>query len=185
MILYHFTRPECLDAILRDGLKANKATEKNNMTGGRPAVWLTTRGTLVPSLKTRKIMLSRGVLFGPKSSNLPDATVCLSVTIGERDRKLHRFLPWLRKRHRGLSDPLLEENSADDWVYFGDIPPNRLAVLKHVPRLKPYWVLDFHKIWHETGAEAKFDPPQLEADLLAGIDGPPEYVEAMRQGASQ
>jgi hypothetical protein len=185
MILYHFTRPELLEAILRDGLTASCSRADNNMTNGKPAVWLTERDTLVPTLKTRRILLSRGILCGPGCSNLPDATVCLRAVIPSHDRRLAHWLSWLKKRLHGydLDDPLLLEDGIHKWVYFGDIPPARLTVFKHVPRTEPYWELPHHEAWRTTGAVAVFDPPELEADLLAGRDGPPKYVEAMRRAA--
>jgi hypothetical protein len=154
----------------------------NNMTNGKPAVWLTERDTLVPTLKTRRILLSRGILCGPGCSNLPDATVCLRAVIPSHDRKLTHWLSWLQKRLHGydLDDALLLEDGIHNWVYFGDIPPARLTVFKHVPRTEPYWELPHHEAWRLTGAVAAFDPPELEADLLAGRAGPPKYVVAMR-----
>jgi len=181
MILHHFTRPELLDAILRDGLKASCAIEENDMTNGVPVVWLTARDTLVPSLKTRKIMLSRGIISGPRCSNLPDATVCLRVVIGSHSRRLAHFLSWLRKHpHYDPDDPLLRESMADDWVHFGDIPPAKLTVFKHVPRTRPYWKLKLHDEWLETQATYVL-PREVEADILAGRAGPSDYVEAMQE----
>jgi hypothetical protein len=179
MILHHFTRPELLASILRDGLKASCASTENDRTCAVPVVWLTERDTLVPTLKARKIMLSRGVLSGPGCSNLPTATVCLRVTIGSHDRKLVSWRKWVRKHDNGedQDDPLIHEFK--DWIYFGDIPPAKLTVLKHVPRTEPYWILDHHNDWLTTGAVAVFDPPELEDELLAGRAGPPDYVAAM------
>jgi hypothetical protein len=183
LYLYHFTRPEFLDAILRDGLKASSANLQNNMTGGRPVVWLTTRDSLVPTLNARRIMLARGLLCGPRYSNLPDATVCLRTVIGSQDRRLVHFLTWLRKHPNLCSkdpdDPLLQGDAADHWVYFGDIPTAKLSVFKHVPRGMVCWELHHHEHWKETGGEARFNPPD-EDDLLAGREGPPEYVAACK-----
>jgi hypothetical protein len=181
MILYHFTRPEHLEAILRDGLKASCANEANDMTDGRPVVWLTERDTLVPTLKVRKMFLSRGLLYGPGCSNLFNSTVCLRVVFEGRDRRLKRFLPWLRK-HPGGKDPddaLLRESQADDWIYFGDISPDKITLFKHVPRTRGYWILPFHNYWRVTQVDRVFSPDE-EAELLAGRAGPPDYLEAMQ-----
>jgi hypothetical protein len=185
MILYHFTKPELLDSILREGLKASAANAENDLTGGKPVVWLTTRDTLVPSLKARKIILARGILCGPKCSNLPEATVCLRVVLGSHSRRLAHHLTWLRKHSNGINpdDPLLQESGASNWVYFGDIPPAKLSVFKYVARGMTYWALEHNERWHLDGAEIRFDPPELEDDLLAGRVGPPDYVEACRKAA--
>ena len=53
MILYHFTQPDNVPSILRDGLLASKETTCNNMTGF-PVMWLTD----VPTLEYR---MSNGV----------------------------------------------------------------------------------------------------------------------------
>jgi hypothetical protein len=183
MILHHFTRPELLDAILRDGLKANWSS-CNDIGLGEPVVWLTERDTLVPSLTARKMMLGRGILVGPGCSNLPDATVCLRVVIGTHDRKLAHHLSWLGKKHPMLVEEdgvFLWEVGATNWVYFGDIPPSRLTVFKHVPRTKPYWILKtIREDWQTLRAQSVF-PPELEAALLDGRDGPPDYVAAMQE----
>jgi hypothetical protein len=55
MILYHFTQPESLDAILRDGLVASTGRVGNNkLINGQKVVWLTAKPSLEISLEERK-----------------------------------------------------------------------------------------------------------------------------------
>ena len=58
-----------------------------------------------------------------------------------------------------------------------------LTVFKYISPSKPYWVLEHHEDFLAMGATAVFNPPQLEADLLAGLVGPPDYVKAMQDAA--
>ena len=86
MILYHFTRPEFVEAILREGLKANDGREYEDdkasngaMANFERVVWLTVRDDNTMSLRERKRMLSQGILCGPKTRQLPEATVSLRL----------------------------------------------------------------------------------------------------------
>jgi hypothetical protein len=180
MILYHFTRPECLDSILRDGLLARNANHDNDMTGGKPVVWLTAKPCLVPILEIRKLALRRGILMGPRCTNLPESTVCLKTVIPTTDRRLRHFITWLRKHPQpGIDsdDPML---NADNWIYAGNIPADRLSVFKHFPPGKVYWeLLTIREDWLNS-IESIF-PPDLEADLLEGRIGPDDYVAAMSE----
>jgi hypothetical protein len=180
MIFYHFTRPERLDSILRDGLLASKARLDNGMGAHLFAVWLTTRPSLVPSLEVRRRMLRRGILCGPGCSNLSAATVCLKMVIPTTDRRLRHFQTWARKHLPNVdpSDPVIDPNY---WIYAGDIPAARLSVFKHVPPTPTYWELtNLRETWVNHGIESAF-PPDLEAALLEGRDGPDGYVAAIQE----
>lgn len=73
-----------------------------------------------------------------------------------------------------VTDPLLDR---DWWFYSGNIPPQRLTVFKHVPRGVQFWELESVAAAFHAGASVGFEPG-LEDQILAGLAGPPEYVEA-------
>jgi hypothetical protein len=99
MIFYHFTYPQHVESILRDGLKPADASASNGqkMTGGRKVVWLTPVPTLIPTRAQREAALKCGCLMGPFSSSIADATVCLKVVVPSTDRKLKEYWRWLLK----------------------------------------------------------------------------------------
>ena len=158
-----------MPSILRDGLLASMKDIDNNMTGF-PVVWLTDVPTLECSYEQRRAMLKVGILCGPRCRNLPNATVCLKVIIPTGDRRLKHFAMWMCKHQpRVAASPIINRHT---WFYRGDIAPDRLAVFKTVPQALPVWLLpEGH---HVTSA-------QQEADLLAGRDGPDDYVKAHDQ----
>jgi hypothetical protein len=174
MIFYHFTRPENVEAIMRDGLLAKNENPGNDATFGKKVVWLTEKPTNAMSLQRRKMMLKRGILCGPRFRNLPLATVCLKTVIPTRDRKLHHYSNWLRKHHPAAA-AVADEFPAEWWFYAGDISASRIEVFKHVPRGTVSWELPEHKDWLE-GATLAF-APGLEDDLLAARAGPEDYIK--------
>lgn len=189
MILYHFTYPKHLPAILREGLKPadgsaseGKGRVGGTLTGNREAVWLTPEPTLVPSRRKREIWLTRGMLFGPRSSNLPLATVCLKVIIPSHDKKLKQYFPWLCKHQweggPDVNDELLLENN--DWLYFGTIAASRVSVFKHVPVTPTSWeITKIREAWLK-GAEIKMDQKLID-DILDGREGPEDYIAAHKE----
>jgi hypothetical protein len=179
MILYHFTTPEKVPAILRDGLIASgERGNDNDIIGGLKVVWLTDVPTMEWSLERRKVMLRRGLLCGPRFRNLPDATVCLKLVIPTTDKSLKHFRTWLKKHPQpeiDTDDPLIEPQN---WFYASDIAPDRLSVFKTVPRGVGLWDLPtIRKKWLIDGIETVLTP-EIEADLLAGRAGPDDYVKA-------
>jgi hypothetical protein len=192
MRLYHFTQPKHLKAIMRDGLKASAAHEGNAVpVGGKPVVWLTDRPTLAPSQSIKKELLRRGTLA--RGSNLPHATVCLSVRIPDGDRKLARYLDWLNRSankslRSGLDIEFVSRTFGDTWAYFGDIAPENLAVFKRVARGKVFWHFPHIEAAHARGeritvgrkALARLFSPditQREAErLLRDVAPPPKVI---------
>src|SRR5262245_8819543 len=134
MILYHFTRPECLDSILEHGLKRDYATGWSEegcgnafLAGEQPAVWFTEEDDNKPTLEHRRWMLRQsGLLMGPKYRHLCESTVCLRTAIPTHDRKLVKLTRFWRDRRGDRVHPKW-------WFYLGDIPASRLTVFKHVP----------------------------------------------------
>src|SRR3954466_2141694 len=134
---------------------------------GFPVVWLVDVPTSGSPDEERRAWSDVRILCGPLCRNLPNATDCLKVIISTGDRRLKHFGKWTRKHQPCIAaTPFINQHS---WFYQGDIAPARLAVFKTVPQALPFWNLpdDFHV----TSA-------QHEADLLAGRDGPDDYVKA-------
>lgn len=182
MTLYHFTRPECVASIMRDGLRAGEGRENDNgwMANYRRAVWLTERASLVPTLASRRKLLRRGILCGPRGSNLPDATVCLAVHVEATDHNLVHLRRWLRKnRWPGSPDPSDPAVDSDYWFYESDIAPDRLSVFKRVERGVPFYEIPAAREAWLAGARVTYEPG-LEDEMLAGRAGPADYVEAHR-----
>jgi hypothetical protein len=167
MLLYHFTHPDNVPSILRDGLRADRASIGNNLTGF-PVVWLTDVPTLDVPLEERRALLRVGILCGPRCRNLPHATVCLNTIIPTNDRRLTHFASWLRKHRPGI-DPASALVDQHNWFYRGDIARDRLTVFKTVPRGLPTW---------DLGEGFVVTDAKHEADLLAGRAGPEDYVKA-------
>jgi len=174
---YHFSYPKKLSSILRDGLQARRCTDENDLTNGEPVVWLTTKALATMPLKQRKEMLRRGLLCGPRCRNLPNATVCLSMTIPTTDKRLKHFCTWLKKHPQPDIDPDDLAIDPDYWFYQGDIAPGRLAVFKTFPKGLPYWEMSHVREMWLRGDQPVFDR-QMEADLLAARIGPADYVKA-------
>ncbi len=168
MIFYHLTRPEHVKSIMREGLRAACNNPDNDLTGGIPVVWLTIDPTLVPTLKVRKLMLRRGILAGPRCSNLPEATMCLRVIVPTTDCKLYNHKKWLRKQSRRIDfdpdDPLLNPTH---WIYIGDIPPDRITKFKEVPKGDVYRELPDIRKAYLAGAAIKVSS-DVEAYALSG-----------------
>ena len=127
MILYHFTRSECLDAILREGLLARNANPNNDQTNGKPVVWLTTRPSLVPSLKQRRRMLMREHCRRPPMLEPVGRDRLLKTTIPTTDRRLRHHLTWARKHLAERSQDILDP---DYWFFLGDVRPRGSRSLK-------------------------------------------------------
>jgi hypothetical protein len=178
MNLYHFTQPESLDAILRDGLVASPGRVGNNdLINGQKVVWLTAKPSLEISLEEKKLLLKRGILCGPRYRSMPLSTVCLKMVIPTNDRRLKHFPTWMHKHPQPGVDPNDPLFDPQWWFYKGDIAPDRLSVFKTVPQGVTYWELTTVREAWRSGMEPVF-PPDLEADLLAGRVGPDGYVEA-------
>jgi hypothetical protein len=174
MILFHFTTPENVPSILRDGLFAKNKNAHNDLTGF-PVVWLTDVPTLELPLEVRRMWLRRGMLCGPGVRNLPLATVCLKVIIPTNDKRLKHFATWLRTHPQLGVDPTDPMLNPHNWFYRGTVMPDRLSAFKTVPPGVPYSILtDIHDAW-KRGVEIAIDA-SLEADLLAGRAGPDDYV---------
>jgi len=124
---------------------------------------------LTPTLKQRRAMLREcGVLCGPKTTHIPDSTVCLRAIIRSSDKRLVNFTRW-HKSHYRHSQPFV---GPDVWFYRGDIPASSLTVVKHRPKGLPYYRLYGFPV-----------TPENEDDLLAARIGPPEYVAGHRDVA--
>jgi hypothetical protein len=130
VILFHFTYPEHLDAILREGLVPadGSASGCEWILAGRKAVWLTAVPTLVPTRQAREVLLRRGIVFKVGSSNLPLATVCLEVRIPTHDRHLKKFNQWSRRNPEIKQDAGSQAIYENHWLYFGAVPPSRITV---------------------------------------------------------
>ena len=118
--LYHFTRPQYLDSILRDGLRASLFDRENKFFSA-PAVWLTAD----PSPHATSWYLSLG------------STVCLQVNISPNSRRLIHYQTLLRSNaHKDLIRiSAAFETSPDWWLYRGDIKTGRLSLFPARPHL--------------------------------------------------
>src|SRR5690349_5320890 len=100
MLLYHFTKFETLPAITRDGLIPSEDDPLMPMIGGNKVVWLTEATSTSLSERDRVRMLER--TGEPVTEWLPDCPARVTVRIPAHDRKLVRYVPWLRKHGRQL-----------------------------------------------------------------------------------
>jgi hypothetical protein len=186
MILYHFTYPEFVDSIMRDGLIPSdgsaSAGGQSELTGptlvGHACVFLTERPTLVPSWDHRVEMLTQYLcLVGPYASNLPEARVCLSMKISTTDKRLVKHKDFYWKKFGDTGFKLIESSS--DWLYFGTIPP---GIIRHhhtrPHNLLPYWHLDISDFPQRQPGQRYDWPPELVADLLNAKKGPDDYIKA-------
>ena len=149
MDLYHFTKPEFVDAIMREGLVPADGSTSDSafMLAGHKAVWLTAVPTLTLGRAARKKMLLKGALYKRNSSILPLATVCLQVRIPSHDRQLKQFNKWADRKNPDAADAVL---FANHWLYFGVVDPHRITVHKHVQHV-PYSVMPEARAAHEAG----------------------------------
>ena len=107
-LLNHFTRPEHLAAIAKDGLLPLE--DRRDMADGKTVVWLTEEAS---------------------ADYLEAGAVKLTVDLPSDDPKLFRYMPWLREKlWDSAPDPkeALAEFPNPDlwWLYFGTIPPLRI-----------------------------------------------------------
>ncbi|SHG79106.1 hypothetical protein [Bradyrhizobium erythrophlei] len=134
MILYHFTRAERAEQILKHGLLP--AGDRHNMLGGAEVVWLTEREVLRMSAAERKAVYERSgqILRSWLYSEMEDEVVRLSVRIPSHDRRLERYMPWLRKHWRpGMPNPydsFWRRNVMEaHWIYDGEIAPSSICAV--------------------------------------------------------
>jgi hypothetical protein len=153
MILHHFTRAVDLPGIADRGLIPSVPDMR---TLGRPVVWLTTAETMKPSDGDLAwLEMRRGTIFSDAEiERLASALVVgldtrLTVRLEPNGRRLAHYATWLRK-HQGVlidaaNDCGWRNNNGDlfrtadiaaalppsaqaNWyVYFGAIPPARIA----------------------------------------------------------
>jgi len=133
MILYQTIR-ERAEQILREGLLP--AGDRHNMLGGAEVVWLTRRKVLRMTAAERAVVYNRsGQIFRSWLFNtIENEVVRLSVRIPSHDRRLERYVPWLRTHWRpGMPDPydsILGHNGMQaHWIYHGEIPPSNICAV--------------------------------------------------------
>jgi hypothetical protein len=153
MILYHFTHPSRVAAILRDGLRLNAPAREGLdghdiregwMTGEVPVVWLVKQPKLNATIGMQRV---HGLL---SPLNLPYSCVCLRVDIPARDRKrLRHWMTWVRDNDvPGVSCPnYAREALWQNWIYLGDIPPEQIRIHHIRVPSRRVWV---HKKWRAT-----------------------------------
>jgi hypothetical protein len=129
MKLYHFTKAKHVSAIKLQGLLPQD--DDHNMLAGKRAVWLTELpDTRLTDVESAEIFARSGEC--PKAWLRSDVPLTrLTVRIGTHDRKLVRYLPWLRKNpwdgSPDLDDDLTQGRvSAANWIYFGTITPDKI-----------------------------------------------------------
>jgi hypothetical protein len=127
MILYHFTRANLTDRILKQGLTPK--ADRHGMLGGAKSVWLTERRSLaIPLRETLTVMFRSGVymrrwLF----DGVGDGDVVrLSIRVPS-DHPLFEYGPWVRKHRRTVMpdrDNLHYATSLcyGHWISFEKIP---------------------------------------------------------------
>lgn len=181
MILYHFTYPEVLDAIMKEGLVASNDNHENDVTFGRKVVWFISNveSWLTPTLEFRQQMLKQGQLLTESYRNLPQATVCLSVRIGSHDRKLVHYFTWFRKHHPEnylavINAPITAHTGMSKyWIYLGNVPPSKLTVFKHFPQGdNSFTVPHIQEACQKArleGAEIEIDEKQIDWCLSAKV----------------
>jgi hypothetical protein len=149
MLLYHFTTPDRLASIARQGLVPGEG-KPGDLLAGKRGVWLTENPVKTVSATDRALLVAQGVW--DDAGWLPLANEMLTVRIPECARLKH-YLTWLRKQtpsidssvavileagrrtSRGtrllpnLNNPLLRPvgMAAQWWVYFGTIKPDRIV----------------------------------------------------------
>jgi hypothetical protein len=133
MILYHFTQPDNVQAILRHGLVP--AEHFDSMLGyGRNAVWLTASPTLeLPECMKALMKQRRPDLYSKDQTWLPNATARFQVRVPSHDRKLVHYVSWLKRQKPcegmpDIEDELISVGTRDFWVYFGTISPSALTL---------------------------------------------------------
>ena len=96
------------------------------MLGGKPVVWLTEATTTEWTKADRAKFESRGL--ERTASWLPDCSARLTIRIGSHDRKLARYVPWLR-RHPFVDMPEPSDFEAMEqwWIYLGTIPRDKIV----------------------------------------------------------
>jgi hypothetical protein len=128
MLLYHFTKPENVEGIKRDGLLPND--DRQNMVGPlQRIVWLTQTPTLVMTDTEAELVFERlGVRFPDNrwmGRGIPMVQFTLRIPLA--DRKLKQYKRWLRNHHwegrPDLNDPLFKRACDTWWLYFGTIEP--------------------------------------------------------------
>lgn len=134
MILHHFTLAERVEQILKEGLLP--AGDRYNMLGGAEVVWLTEREVLRMSAAERMAVYERSgqMLRSWLYSEMENEVVRISVRIPSRDRRVERYVPWLRKHWRpGMPNPydsILRRNGMEShWIYHGEIPPSSICAV--------------------------------------------------------
>jgi len=162
-VFYHFTFPDALKAVLRDGLLLSKHRPGQfHAPNQRPCIWLTSQPTLQPSFRERIALLQMGQLV--EGSLMPAATVCLRVRLPTNSRHLVRWKDWaatnkhiLRSHHGRL--PLYQPNW---WMYHDDIQPEQLEVLKRVRRGPANITIDEAARAYDLGVRVKIAPSIIE-----------------------
>ena len=125
MILYHFTKPQFLSGIDRDGLlphlpgAVHQGEPDPNLTAGKPVVWLTSDPNDWDYSK-RRASVER-----------------ITVRIEPNSARLVHFMTWARKYIPDLIEAVMADSrggpeqvmQAEHWyVYFGTVARNRLAL---------------------------------------------------------
>jgi hypothetical protein len=130
--LYHFTKAENVAAIRAQGILPRDDVE--NMAAGERIVWLTELpDTTLTDVEQAEIFERIGERPGRWLKYGTDEPLTrLTVRIGTHDRKLVRYLPWLRKHDwNGRPDPndalMRSRVPAANWIYFGTIAPDKIV----------------------------------------------------------
>jgi hypothetical protein len=136
MILYHFTKPENVAAIQRDGLLPSLTGDSVSMVGcGPPVVFLCDTPTTAVTDQKLRIFRQRCpdepiVSKRWLGHNHDKPLVRFTVRLPSSDRKLKRYRPWLRRHlFDGCPDPdddFSVGNLDTWWIYFGAIPPSKI-----------------------------------------------------------
>jgi hypothetical protein len=121
MLLHHFTHADLLPLIEERGLVPR--ADVNLMTpGDQPVVWLTEQTSL-------RIQKAERIGDWDKDEWLVGGTARVTVRIPTHDRKLARYIPWLKKHGAPGVDPEMASATIARhwWVYFGSIPRDQIV----------------------------------------------------------
>jgi hypothetical protein len=126
MRLFHYTHPGTYLRIAAEGLLPHCKEDDALMTGGVPVVWLTRETSNIATAAHIEHYVKLGVSEFKVGELMYGGTARLEVQLERSNRKLMRYVDFVRKTKCIPKLMLSRTAQTSWWVYLGVIPPHKI-----------------------------------------------------------